>query len=167
MAAPKDCQEVLHLLVRWSLLSLPPRQPPPPTGLGLPQQLLRPPHLISPPALPPAHVSFPGFWHSIAQSSHSFPHPRQPLGQGWGDLLPWRAGAQTPPSDEEEGRGRPWQPAWHVCLLGVYRTQESRPQPKHLLPARAPISPRAKLPEAVGAAAKSRSSGSPIAWVQV
>ena len=104
LAALKGCQEVLHLLVLWSLLSLPPGRLPPPTGLGLPQLLLHPPHLISPRLsahpLPSLVYSIP-----LPRVPGSFPHPRQRLGQG-GETLSLRAWALWGHhSDEEDGGG--------------------------------------------------------------
>lgn len=89
--------------------------------------------------LPPTPTSFPGFWHSTAQSSILLPTPQAAPGPGVGSPSPTEGRAlRGQHSDEEEGRGRLCQPARPVCLLGVYRTQESRPQPKSLLPHRYP-----------------------------
>lgn len=107
LEALKDRHQVLHLLILWSLLSLPPRRPPPPTGLGLPQQAPPPStsYLPSRSALrPPA--SFPAFWHSTAQSSILLPTPQAAPGPGVGRPSPAEGGALGGHhGDEEEGRG--------------------------------------------------------------
>lgn len=128
LAAPKDCQEALHLRVLRSQLSGPPGGHPHP-GAG-PSSAAPPPTLPSylPPALPPTFPS-PGFWHSMAQSPTLLPTPRAAPGPGVGKPSPVEGGCSEATRDEEEGRGRPWQPAWHVCPLGVNGAQESRPQP--------------------------------------
>lgn len=160
LEALKDHHEVLHLLILWSLLSLPPRRPPPPTGLGLPQQALHPPHLISPPALLSAHP-LPSLLSGIPlpRVQYSFPHPRQRLGQGWGDPLPQKAGLLEATTVMRKKEGEAVSASLACLTTGSAQNPGIQAPAKSLLPTQASISPKARLSEAGGAAAKSGRSG--------
>lgn len=117
-------------------------------------------HILSP--LPPTHF-LPWFLAFHCPEVNTPSHTQAAPGARGEETLPLTGrGTRRPPRDEEESRGRPCQPAWHVRLLGVHGTQESRLLSNRLLPTQAPITPKARPPEAVEVLAMSKSSGAQL-----